>query len=187
LREGVTDVTARPLSVCLTGSECTGKTTLAAVLAERYGTAWVPEASRAYAEKKASPLDASDVEPIARLHIALAEDAEARASGLLILDTDLLSTVVYARHYYGGCPEWIERAARERLADLYLLHIPDVPWFPDPARDRGHLRAEMHGLFAEVLEDCGAVVTVIRGGWADRERRAVTAVDELQRAFKEAG
>mgnify|MGYP000592549471 CR=1 FL=1 len=29
---------------------------------------------------------------------------------LLVLDTDLVSTVVYARHYYGHCPAWIEEA-----------------------------------------------------------------------------
>lgn len=39
-----------PRRVCVTGPECTGKTTLARALAEWAGVAWVPEASRAYAE-----------------------------------------------------------------------------------------------------------------------------------------
>ena len=38
------------IRLVVTGSECTGKTTLAARLAERYRTAWVPEFARAYAE-----------------------------------------------------------------------------------------------------------------------------------------
>ena len=46
----------------------------------------------------------------------------------MLLDTDLVSTVVYSRHYYGDCPAWIEAAAVRRLADLYLLHDIDVPW-----------------------------------------------------------
>ena len=54
----------------------------------------------------------------------------------MFFDQDLLSTVVYARHYYGDCPPWIERLAVERLGDLYLLCPPDVPWSADRRRDR---------------------------------------------------
>ena len=165
--------------VVLTGSECTGKTTLAAALAERYGTHWVPEPARAYAEAKPGPLGYEDVEPIACAHIAAADEAAARAGRLLILDTDLVSTVVYSRHYYGNCPAWVERAARERLADLYLLHHPDVPWLADPARDRGHLRENVHDLFRQGLGALGARVVDIRGGWAERRERAARAIDEL--------
>src|SRR5688572_6159778 len=52
--------------VVLTGSESTGKTTLAARLAEHYGTLWVPEFGREYLDRKGAFLDASDIEPIAR-------------------------------------------------------------------------------------------------------------------------
>ncbi len=167
------------LRVVLTGSECTGKTTLAAALAERYGTLWVPEPARAYAEAKPGPLGYEDVEPIARAHIAAADEAAAGARGLLILDTDLVSTVVYSRHYYGHCPAGVERAARERLAHLYLLHHPDVPWLPDPARDRGHRREHIHELFRQGLDALGARVVDVRGGWAERRERAVRAIDTL--------
>ena len=54
----------------------------------------------------------------------------------VVLDTDLLSTTVYAEHYYGACPEWIKRAARARMGSLYLLCEPDLPWSPDGVRDR---------------------------------------------------
>ena len=101
----------RLLRVVLTGSESTGKTTLAADLAAHYRTVWSPEFARAYADRKKGPLDRSDVEPIARGQIAGEDEAARRAGRLLILDTDLLSTVVYGRHYYGRFPEWIEKAA----------------------------------------------------------------------------
>ena len=172
----------RPLRVCLTGSECTGKTTLARTLAARLGAPWVRESSRDYAETKGGPLDATDVEPIARLHAVLADEAARTAGEVLVLDTDLLSTVVYARHYYGSCPANVERAARERLADLYLLHHPDVPWIPDPARDRGHLRPVMHALFAAALEEFDARVADVKGPWDERERRALAAIEELRAA-----
>lgn len=166
--------------VVLTGSECTGKSTLAAELARRYGTIWTPEAARLYVEAKGSvPLGYDDVEPIARAHLAAADESERRARGLLFLDNDLISTVVYSRHYYGACPGWVEREARARLADLYLLHHPDVPWLPDPARDRPHSRDEMHDLFREALDAFGARTVDVHGTLSERTARAVEAIDAL--------
>ena len=165
--------------VVLTGGECTGKTTLASLLARRFDTLWVPEFVREYAEGKGAPLDASDVEPIASGQIAAQDWAAERAIGLLVLDTDLVSTVVYARHYYGSCPGWIEEAARGSRGDLYLLCHPDLPWLPDGVRDRGGARAELHALFEEELRSAGVAVVDVRGDWGIREERAAAAVDSL--------
>ena len=94
--------------VCLTGPESTGKTTLAADLAAELGVPWTPEFARTYFERKQGPLDATDVEPIARGQLEAEERGiAAAAGGLVVHDTDLLSTMVYARHYYGVVPGWI--------------------------------------------------------------------------------
>ena len=164
--------------VVVTGSESTGKTMLAARLAAHYGTAWSPEFAREYALARRS-LDAGDVEPIARGQMAGEDEAARRARGVLILDTDLLSTALYAAHYYGACPQWIADAARERRPDLYLLLAIDVPWEPGPARDRGHLREEMHALFADAVRATGVPYVEITGDWDARFRRAVEAIDAL--------
>ncbi len=162
--------------VVVTGSECTGKTTLATALAEHCGTLWVPEYARQFVlEKGAAPVY-RDVEAIARGQIALEEALAAEASDLLIQDTDLLSTVVYSRHYYGDCPGWVEDALRDRRADLYLLAGTDVPWVPDGAqRDRGHIREEMQELFREQLRALGARVVEVRGSPEERMTAAARA------------
>ena len=90
--------------VVLTGSESTGKTTLARDLATAYGTARSPEYARQYLDAKPTPLEASDIEPIARGQIAVEDAAVIAAHRVAFLDTDLVSTVVYARHYYGPSP-----------------------------------------------------------------------------------
>lgn len=168
------------LRVVLIGSESTGKTTLAAELAVHYGTIWSPEFARAYADRKPGPLDPSDVEPIAHGQIAGEDEAARRASRLLILDTDLLSTVVYSRHYYARCPDWVEKAARRRLADLYLLHHPDVPWVADGAqRDRPQAREQVHASLLGILEAARARYVDVRGPWSERRAAAVAAVDAL--------
>lgn len=170
----------RPLRVVLTGSECTGKTTLAQKLAAHYRTTRSPEFARFYLDRKNAPLTAGDVEPIARGQRE-GEDLAARdARRVVFLDTDLLSTVLYARHYYGACPPWIEAEARARRGELYLLHHPDVPWTEDGRlRDRGDRREEMHGLFAGLLREFGARVADVKGPWAERFERARAAVEGL--------
>lgn len=160
----------------VTGSECTGKTTLAQALASRFGAPYVAEFCRGYQDARGVPLVAADVGPIARGQIAEADAAELGATDLLFLDTDLVSTVVYARHYYGSCPPWIEEAARDRRADLYLLCAPDLPWEADGQRDRGDRREEVHQLFAEALAVIGAEVSLVSGSGPDRERVATAAV-----------
>ena len=169
--------------IVVTGPESTGKTTLSQRLAEAASAEWVPEASRVYAERKGSELLASDVAPIAREHIRLADAAaeKARAEGrqLLVMDTDLLSTVVYARHYYRMVPPWIERVERARRGDVYLLCDIDVPWIPDGIRDRPSNRDEMFARFHDALVRRKAPFVIVRGSWDERWALAREAIDPL--------
>ena len=165
--------------VVTTGPESTGKTTLAGALAAEWSAPLVPEAARAYAEGvvlEGRQLTASDVEPIARLAISLDDTAMARAPALIVLDTDLLSTVVYARHYYGSCPSWIEAETRARRADLYLLCDIDLPWTPDAVRDRPADREAMFGLFVNAIEEFECDVTRVQGAGQARVHAARLAV-----------
>lgn len=173
---------ARPFRVCLTGAESTGKTELARSLASHFSVPVVPEYSREYAERVARALELTDVVPIARGLIEQEERLVPSASGLLILDTDLMSTVVYSRHHYGSCPQWIAEAAKTRKAHLYLLLDIDVPWLADPVRDSGDTRAELHLSFRRTLDEFEAAYEVISGSWDERFRLAVNAINRRMKA-----
>ena len=173
------------IRVVVSGSECTGKTTLAKALAEHYDAVWIPEYARQFVLDKGSPPDSWDVGAIARGQIAIEDKLTARASRLLILDTDLLSTVVYSHHYYGDCPNWIDEALNERAADVYLLADIDVPWTPDgDQRDRGDRREEMQELFRRALIERQLDFVEIHGSRQQRLLDSVSAIDRL--LFREA-
>ena len=153
--------------ICLTGPECTGKTSFARRLSRELGVPWIAEFAREYVMSHPL-LTADDVEPIARGEMALLDSISAP---LVILDTDLISTVVYARHYYGSCPKWIEAEARVRRADLYLLLDTDVPWTADPARDAGgEMREDLFDAFRAALDEFETQWQIVSGDWESRWR-----------------
>jgi|TARA_B100001079_G_scaffold102283_1_gene87812 NadR type nicotinamide-nucleotide adenylyltransferase len=165
----------------VTGSECTGKTTLAQTLARYLDCPWSPEAAREYLARKRSALTAADVEPIARQQIAEEDLALAQADRLMVLDTDLVSTLVYARHYYGEYPQWIAQAARTRSGDLYLLCDIDLPWVADgPQRDRASpaARSAIHALFVATLDQARLSWLLVRGQGKQRTQQALAAVHQ---------
>lgn len=156
-----------PHRICLIGPECTAKTTLALRLARELGAVYVAEFARDYAEARGNELSAADVEPIARGQMA--NDDAARGAERIVLDTDLISTLVYARHYYGECPQWIADEAIRRRADLYLLMDTDIPWRSDAARDTGgEVREYLFDAFRCALDELEARWIIVSGAGEER-------------------
>jgi len=167
-----------PGRLVVIGSECTGKTTLARQLGVWLAAPVVPESARIYAESLSRELTSEDVEPIATGHlqsVALVIERHP-AAHTLVLDTDLVSTVVYARHYYGSCPKWIEDEALARIGALYLLCATDIPWESDGVRDRAGARGAIHQSFVDVLRHVGAKVLTVDGLGPRRLLNAQAAV-----------
>jgi len=136
--------------------------------------------AREFVEAKGAPPTREDVDAVARGQLAREERARREASRMIVQDTDLLSTVVYSRHYFGDCPPWIVEALRGRTPDLYLLVDVDVPWVADgEQRDRGNRREEMHALFREALREVPSRFVEVRGLGPLRMAAAVAAIDAV--------
>jgi len=119
-----------PLRVAVLGTTSSGKSTLAAALAEHYQTLWVPEYLREF-------VDTEERVPVAedQFHIAATqrdrEDAAApRAHKYLFCDTAPLMTLVYGRHYFGGFDRQLGALAASHQQDyaITLVTAPDIPW-----------------------------------------------------------
>ena len=166
------------LRVCVFGPESTGKTTLAARLAEHYRTEWVPEYARGLIEAKRGEITFEDMETIARGQAASEEVIARRANRILFSDTDPLATTIWSHALYGRCSPVVEEHAK-RAHDLYLLTDVDVPWVADVARFLPNERASFLARCEEALKERGRPYVLLSGDWDQRFAAAIAAVDEL--------
>ena len=165
-----------PRRIVLTGPESTGKTTLAAELAGRLGTIWVPEFAREYAAARDGILSVDDFEPIARGQREREEAALASHDGPVVFDTDLVSTALYGAYYYGSAIPWLERAIAAYPPSHYLLCDIDLGWEADGVRDRGYDRDRLAGLFRSTLDRRGLRYDLVQGVGPERLRSALSSL-----------
>ena len=168
-----------PQRIALIGPQSSGKSTLAAQLANHFGTVWVPEYARIYANQKVAPLERDDVYWIARGQLAAEIALSSYSNRYLFVDTDAIMTSLYARTYYGDCPAWIDEIASSRRYDLYLLTAPDIPWVDDPQRDLPHLNLAFFAACEQALKEKGARYVTISGNPKNRLNTAIAAVKQL--------
>ena len=168
------------LRIVVTGSECTGKTTLASAIAAKLDAPFSSESARDYVNELGRVVQFSDVEPIARRQIEIEDALLGDGSPMYIFDTDLFSTLIYSRLYFGRCPGWIEPLCRARRSDLYLLCGIDLPWIKDGfqrGQDTPKKRQHAHDLFANVLNENGCSVTAVSGLNDNRLQCAISTIE----------
>lgn len=168
-------------TICLTGPESTGKTTLARALASRLGATLVPEIAREYLGRE--PLDQRrDLLEIARRQVALERETRAGHAGLLICDTDLLVIQIWWREKFGPLPTYLAQELSKRSARGYLLLEPDISWQADPLRENPTDRDRLFELYRAELEASGFPHRIV-GGLG--EARVERAIEQLQSLCKE--
>jgi nicotinamide riboside kinase len=169
------------LRLVLSGVESTGKSTLGAHLAARFGGVFVAEAGRTLTEALDRPLTLADHHAIATLHRAAAARAEAESPPLLVEDTDIVMTTAWATMLFGSRDPQL--AAIPSRADLHVLLLPDVPFVPDPVRMFGEPRARQrfHDVIVAEFEARGIAAVPVGGSFAARRAAVERLVLERTR------
>lgn len=172
------------IRIAVTGPESTGKSTLAANLAQHYKTVYNPEYAREYIDQLKRPYEYKDVEKIAKEQIKREKGLLKRAAGILFADTELLVIKVWMEHKYRKTPSWLPDAIIRNKYDLYLLCDVDVPWEEDPQREHPHMRAYFFEKYRYELDHMRFPYVIVSGSWGERFSKAVTYIDNLHGVSK---
>jgi NadR type nicotinamide-nucleotide adenylyltransferase len=168
------------IRVVITGPESTGKSTLAAQLAEHYHTVFIPEYAREYVEGLERPYTYDDVVRIAERQVREESEFSAKANGLLFYDTYLIITKVWFQIVFKRIPEWIDEKLRYHHIDLFLLCNTDIPWYPDRVRENGgEMREKLFFIYQQEIEHYHYPCFIISGEGDTRLQQGIRAIDSL--------
>lgn len=168
--------------IVVIGPESTGKSTLCELLANHYGTAWVPEYARAYLLENGTRYSFADLLTIAKGQLALEDKmAAATPKPLLIIDTDMYVMKVWCEFVFDNCHDFILDQIVKRKYDLYLLCKTDLPWVRDELREYPDLesREKLYHMYRELLINQDVPWTEISGTYEERFSAAVRAIDSM--------
>jgi NadR type nicotinamide-nucleotide adenylyltransferase len=153
-----------PLRIAILGAESSGKSTLAAALAEHYRTVWVPEYLREFVDTHQRVPREEDQYAIALTQLTRENDAAMRAGRFLFCDTTPLMTALYSRVYWGRVDAQLAQLDSVHEYALTLVTAPDGPWMPDGLqRESEAVRQSVHALVLANLTARGIPHTVVAG------------------------
>jgi NadR type nicotinamide-nucleotide adenylyltransferase len=162
--------------IAILGAESSGKSTLAAGLAERYGTLWVPEYLREFVDTHGRVPREEDQFGIARTQLEREQQDAPRARRFLFCDTTPLMTAVYSRIYWQRVDAQLEALARGHDYALTLVTALDTPWVADGLqRESEAVRQSVHRLLLETLDERAIPFVLLEGSLPHRLRQ----VEEL--------
>jgi NadR type nicotinamide-nucleotide adenylyltransferase len=153
--------------IVLLGGESSGKTTLAAALAERLAVPWVAEYGRELWDLRGGVLDEADLRAIGHEQVRREDAAALLADDLLICDTSPLTTLGYGLWMFGRLDAELERLAQRRY-DAVVLCQPDIPFVQDGTRRDPGFRLHQHAWYLERLQALGLPVIEAAGALDQR-------------------
>jgi HTH-type transcriptional repressor of NAD biosynthesis genes len=157
--------------ICLSGSESTGKSTLAKNLGIYFNTVWVPEMAREIIFQT-KDCNFKDLHRIAESHARAIQRQLSEANMILICDTDLHTTKAYSKFLFNRelkVPSWIEDA---NSFDMYLFLESDCPFIQDGTRLSRPERDQLAFFHKRQLDEAGIQYISISGDWQTRFDRA---------------
>ncbi|MCM1034676.1 MAG: ATP-binding protein [Paludibacter sp.] len=164
------------LRIGILGAESSGKSTLAAALAERLEGTCINEYAREYIGALQHPYTYEDVEKIA--HKQIEQLRQNYTTHLVFYDTELIITKVWFLHKYGKYPQFVTDELTQNPLDFCLLCAPDLPFIDDPLRENPHLREYFFEWYKRELEELNTPYSIVQG---TGEKRTQTAENHIRK------
>ncbi|MEB0136475.1 ATP-binding protein [Actimicrobium sp. CCC2.4] len=167
-------------SVAILGAESTGKSTLAAALAHRHGTVWVPEYLREFVDVHQRTPHEHEQLGIAQMQVAREADAATHHAGWLFCDTTPLMTALYSEFYFGRVDAVLATLAATRCYALTLVTAPDTPWIADGLqRESASVRLSVHARLICLLKQLDCDYQLLTGDFPERLQQVDHALRRL--------
>lgn len=166
------------ITICLTGPESTGKSTLAKILAEFFHWPVVTEYARQFLSSGGVVHTVNDLVRLAHHQIESENQARRSLSNGIICDTDMLVLKIWCLEKFNRVPNALTALSKHHRYDLTLLCKPDTPWQPDPLREHP---LDRDRLFDHYLTEALTLKTnfkIIEGHGEQRTRLAIKIVEE---------
>lgn len=156
--------------IVFTGSESSGKTTLAKAFSKKENASLVEEYSREYLANKTSYIKANllDIAKGQQKLIDLALGKNNLEKKLVISDTDLLTIKIWSEFKYNECDSWITSTLSENLPNLYVVCKPDFPWEEDPLRENPNDRDVLHQIYLTEIKKLNIPFVEVGGSVEER-------------------
>jgi nicotinamide riboside kinase len=172
------------MKLALLGAESTGKTTLAAAMADALRArgrrvAMVGEYLREWCAREGRTPRPEEQLPIAQEQERRVDEAAAQAD-IVIADTTALMVAIYSAMLFDDGTLYRFALERQRGYDLTLVTGLDLPWVADGLfRDGPHVREPVDALVREGLAKAGVPYRVVYGAGQARLRNALAPVLEF--------
>jgi len=153
--------------IAILGGESSGKTTLAQALAQRFGTAWVPEYGRELWEQRDGHLRPGDMPAIGTRQVELERQLGRQARRWLFCDTTPMTTAFYSREMFGHVDPLLERLASRRY-DRFVVCATDIAFTQDGTRRCARFRDRQHAFYLRELAERGWDFTLVAGSVDER-------------------
>lgn len=172
-------IMSRTYTICVTGPESTGKTTLCRELSTFYNSIIVPEYAREYFRDKEYDYTPDDLDNIADGQVALLKKAKVMKSDIILYDTDMITMKIWSQYVFRSCSDHIMQLLEEENIDLYLLCYPDINWEEDRLRNARNDRPYIFDQFDRELRTAKKKYRIIKGSGHLRVLTAKLAINEM--------
>lgn len=186
-REFIDDVVYKDLitKVVFVGAMSTGKSTLTEALAKKYQTTFAAEYGREYWTQhqvdRRIAFEAFD--EIAIGHLEREEIALLQANHYLFVDTNAITTYMYAKDYHSKAPELLTQMALENAQryDLFFLCDVDIPYDDTWDRSGDQKRQVFQKQIIADLHERRIPYITLRGTLSERMEQVAVVLAEFEK------
>ncbi|MDZ4708459.1 MAG: ATP-binding protein [Saprospiraceae bacterium] len=166
------------ITICITGPESSGKTTLASTLSAFFRWPMVSEYARQHLSSGGVVLTGTDLVKLAHHQIYSENQALQTVSDGIICDTDMVVLKIWCLEKFKRTPIALDALCNHHRYGMTLLCKPDLAWHPDPLRENPMDRDRLFNRYLLEVQNLQLNCKIIEGHGKQRALQAIKIIEE---------